>query len=89
MAKTLEQMQAKCRRERVYSGIYSSNKRLNTPWVTGKTDHLLDLLCSYYGVTKREMLEKLVADADDAICLELKSDNRELEKYQKYTSDSF
>ena len=44
MAKTLEQMQAKCRREQIYVGTYGGNKKLNIPWVTSKTDCLLDLL---------------------------------------------
>ena len=88
MAKTNEPMQDEWRRDQVYVGTYGGNKRLNT-WVTSKTDCLLDLLCSYYGVTKREMLEKLVADADDAICLKHKYDNRELDKYLKITPDSF
>ena len=88
MAKTNERMQNEWRRGQVYTGTYGGNKRLNA-WVTSETDCLLDQLCSYYGVTKRGMLEKLVADADDAICLKLKADTRELDKYQKITPDSF
>jgi hypothetical protein len=88
MAKTNEQMQAEWRRDRVYVGTYGGNKRLNT-WVTSKTDSILDRLCSYYGVTKREMLEKLVADADYALNLKHPFGTPEWDKYHNLTPDSF
>ena len=87
MAKTNAQRQSEYRKQPVYVGD-DGNKRFNT-WVTSKTDYTLDLLCNHYGLTRREMLEKLVADADCAVNLRHPFGTPEWEKYHNLTSDSF
>lgn len=63
MAKTAAERQAAYRLRR---NDVDRDKRLNT-WVTSRTHYALNRLANRYGVTQREMLERLVCEADDAI----------------------
>lgn len=42
------------------------DRRLNT-WITSNADLALDRLAKHYGVTKRQMIERLACEADDTI----------------------
>lgn len=65
MAKTNAQRQAEYRARRINAGEKGDGEaRLNT-WVSSKTDFALERLAKHYGVTKREMIERLILHADD------------------------
>lgn len=63
MAKTAAERQKDYRAKRPFAGD-NGERRLNT-WISSSAHFALDRLANSYGVTKREMLEKLVIDADE------------------------
>jgi hypothetical protein len=66
-AKTNAQRQADYRKRRVNAGENGDgDQRLNT-FISTKAAFALNRLAKSYGVTKRELLEKLLIEADDAI----------------------
>lgn len=72
MAKTVAERQAIYRQNRVHAGD-NGERRINT-WVTTGCYLALRRLAQRYGVTNREMLEKLVGEADQAIVSRLDPD---------------
>lgn len=62
MAKTAAERQAAYRKGRAEAGE-NGERRLNT-WVSTSSFLALDRLAKRYGVTKREMIERLVLEAD-------------------------
>jgi hypothetical protein len=64
MANTSAQRQAQYRKRRAFAG--DGEMRINA-WVPSATVLALRRLARRYGVTQREMLEQLVAGADDPI----------------------
>jgi len=63
MAKTAAERQKDYRAQRPFAGD-NGERRLNT-WISSNAHFALDRLAVSYGVTKREMLEKLVIAADE------------------------
>ena len=81
MAKTAAERQAEYRRNRPVSGI-NGERRINTYVSTGST-LALERLARRYCVTKREMLEKLITEADSAIMSSLDIDGSEWGEYME------
>ena len=81
MAKTAAQRQSEYRARR---NDGEGDRRINT-WVTSSTDFALDRLAKHHGVTKREMLEQLICNADAAILESLELDTPEWNTYLKVT----
>jgi hypothetical protein len=79
MAKSAAERQAIYRKNRAYAGD-NGERRINT-WVTTGTYLALGRLAGRYGVTNREMLEKLVGEADQAIVSTLDPDLPEWSTY--------
>ncbi len=77
MAKTAAQRQAHYRARR---NDGNGDRRINT-WVTTATDFALDRLARHHGITRRTMLERLIAKADDAILYTLDLDTPEWDIY--------
>jgi hypothetical protein len=69
MAKTTAERQKDYRAKRPFAGD-NGERRLNT-WINSSTHFALERLAVSYGVTKREMLEKLVVDADEKMIKKL------------------
>ena len=70
MAKTAAQRQSEYRARR---NDGEGDRRINT-WVTSSTDFALDRLARHRGVTRRQMLEQMIDDADTAILRSLELD---------------
>ena len=81
MAKTAAERQADYRARR---NDNEGDRRLNT-WISTKADLSLDRLLKHYGVTKREMLERLIISADDEIVKTLQLDTTEWDTYFNVT----
>ena len=65
MAKTASERQKDYRNRRPMAGD-NGERRINT-WVTTAAALALKRLAARYGVTNREMLEKLILEADDKV----------------------
>ncbi len=72
MAKTTAERQANYRNGRSMAGE-NGERRINT-WVSTGSHMALDRLAKRYGVTKREMLERLIGDADRQIIDSIETD---------------
>ena len=83
MAKTAAERQAAYRERRAEAG-QNGERRLNT-WVSTGSSLALDRLAKRYGVTKRQMIERLVLEADQEIVGSLDPDSREWEEYFSVT----
>ena len=83
MAKTVAERQAAYRKGRAEAGE-NGERRLNT-WVSTSSFLALDRLAKRYGVTKREMVERLVLEADQQIVGMLDPDSREWGAYFSVT----
>jgi len=80
MAKTAAERQKDYRAKRPFAGD-NGERRLNT-WISSSTHFALERLAASYGVTKREMLEKLVLAADEEVMKKLNGlDSPEGEAY--------
>lgn len=83
MAKTVAERQAAYRKGRAEAGE-NGERRLNT-WVSTGSSLALDRLAKRYGVTKREMIERLVLEADQKIVGSLDPDSTEWGEYFSVT----
>lgn len=63
MAKTAAERQKDYRAKRPFAGD-NGERRLNT-WISSSAHFALERLAVSYGVTKREMLENLLSEADE------------------------
>ncbi|NRO99465.1 hypothetical protein GWC77_26655 [Paraburkholderia sp. NMBU_R16] len=84
MGTTSAQRQAKYRQSRAYAGD-NGERRINT-WVSSGTALALGRLAKRYGVTQREMLERLVLAADQQILTTLDPDSSEWKEYFTVTA---
>jgi hypothetical protein len=82
MAKTVAERQATYRLRR---NDGEGDRRLNT-WVSCKTHFALNRLAKSYGVTQREMCERLISDADDSILRSIELDTPEWDNYMNVTA---
>jgi hypothetical protein len=60
------------------------DRRLNT-WINSTANFALDRLARRYAVTKREMIERLVLEADAAILKSLELDSPDWDEYMNVT----
>ena len=83
MAKSVAERQAAFRKKRSHAGE-NGERRINA-WVTTGTYLALARLARRYGVTNREILEKLVGEADQSISSTLDIDSPEWSVYYNVT----
>ena len=81
MAKTSAERQADYRARRATSGEKGDGERRLSTWITTGSDLALERLACRYSVTKKEMLERLIIDADERISKTLDPDTAEWESY--------
>jgi hypothetical protein len=82
--KTTKERQADYRKKRPTSGE-NGERRINT-WVATGASLALKRLAEHYGVTKREMLERLILSADQQIINSLDLDSEEWAQYCNVTA---
>ena len=75
MVKTAAQRQADYRAKRPFAGQDDNGERRINTWVNTGTYLALERLARRYGVTKREILERLVVTEDDRITATLVNDD--------------
>ena len=83
MAKTVAERQAEYRKKRAVAGN-NGERRINT-WVATGTALALVRLSNRYGVTQRQMIERLVIEADQQIVSALDPDSQEWTNYFSVT----
>jgi hypothetical protein len=79
MAMSTAERQAAYRKKRATAGE-NGDRRINT-WATTGTVLALGRLSRRYGVTQREMLERLIVSADEQIVGALEPDTEEWRQY--------
>ena len=77
MAKTPAQRQADYRAKRAFAGGDGNGERRVNTWISTSAFCALDRLAYRYGVTKREILERLILSEDDKIVSSLDPDSPE------------
>jgi hypothetical protein len=80
MAKTAAQRQAAYRKRRGVANHGDGEWRLNT-WVSSTAHLALQRLACRFGVTMRDMLERLILNEDAAILARLEPDTPEWDRY--------
>ncbi|WP_297575986.1 hypothetical protein [uncultured Deefgea sp.] len=81
MAKSNAERQASYRSKRAESGKEGNGERRLNTWVDTGTALALARLANSYGVTRREILERLVMLEDKKVLAELELDSPEWEAY--------
>ena len=81
MAKTAAERQKEYRAQRQFAGEDGNGERRISAYVSTRAALALDRLAKSYGVTKRQMLERLVIDQEDRLLKNIKSDTPEWDKY--------
>jgi hypothetical protein len=81
MAKTPAERQKAYRAQRQFAGEDGNGERRISAYVSTRAALALDRLAKSYGITKREMLERLVVSAEDKLLKGMKSESQEWEKY--------
>lgn len=80
MAKTGAERQREYRLRGHERNNNDGDMRINT-WLRSQAVFALRRLSKRYGISQREMLERLILDADDAILKTLGADSPELDSY--------
>ena len=81
MAQTAAQRQAAYRARRPIAGREGNGDRRLDVWVSSEVYLALKRLAHRYGITKRQMLERLVSRKDDAVLRTLDPDKPEWDQY--------
>lgn len=81
MAKTPAERQRDLRARRQFRGTDGNGEREIKVWVNTRAALALDRLATSYGVTKRELIERLVIAEEDELLQGINSDSPEWEKY--------
>ncbi len=81
MAKTAAERQKEYRAQRQFAGEDGNGERRISAYVSTRAALALDRLAKSYGVTKREMLERLVVAAEDKLLEGMRSESPEWGKY--------
>lgn len=81
MAKTSAERQAEYRAKRATAGKDGNGERRLNMWVDTGVDLALNRLANRYGVTKREMVERLLKNEDDRIVATLDVNSPEWDTY--------
>lgn len=84
MVKTVAERQAEYRKKRATAGD-NGERRINT-WVTTGAALALGRLAKRYGVTQRQMLERLILSADQQIVSAIDPDSKEWSEYFAVTA---
>lgn len=83
MAKTAAERQKELRARRQFRGANGNGEREIKVWVNTRAALALDRLASSYGVTKRELIERLVVAEEEKRLQGVSSDSPEWKKYFK------
>ncbi len=81
MAMTAAQRQAQYRARREFGGSDGNGERRLNVWIDARIDLALTRLARRYCVTKREMIERLVAVEDDSIIKGMHLDSPDWDAY--------
>ena len=81
MAKSSAERQAEYRARRATSGEKGDGERRLSTYISTRSDLALERLACRFGVTKKEMLENLILQADDEVKKLLDPDTLEWEFY--------
>jgi hypothetical protein len=84
-AKTNAERQAAYRKSRATAGENGDGERRLNTFISTKASFALDRLARSYGVTKRDLLEKMLIEADNKIVTSLELDSQEWDKYYGVT----
>jgi hypothetical protein len=74
MAKSAAERQREYRQRRPFAGPDGNGERRINTWVSTGAANALKRLARHHGVSQREMLERLIEDADERIRKRLRSD---------------
>lgn len=85
MAKTNAERQKQYRKNRAFAGPDSNGERRLHTWVSTGAKLALERLAARYRVTEKEVLEKLISEADDKIFSTLEFDSAEFVDYLNAT----
>jgi len=86
MAKTAAQRQAAYRVRRMDAGEHRNGERRINLWVSTATHLAIERLARRYAVTKREIIERLVAAEDDRITSAIDIDSSAWNQYFGFDS---
>jgi len=81
MAKTAKERQEAYRKRRPHAGTDGNGERRLNTWIGTGASLALDRLSKRYGVTKREMLERLIIAEDERILAGIEFDSSEWDSY--------
>jgi hypothetical protein len=81
MAKTPAERQKEYRASRQFAGEDGNGERRVSTWVSTRAALALDRLAASYGVTKREMIERLVINEEEKVLKKIRLDSPEGEAY--------
>lgn len=81
MAKTPAERQKEYRANRQFAGEDGNGERRINAWVSTRAALALDRLAKRYGVTKREMLERLIISEEEKLLKTIKLDSPDGEAY--------
>lgn len=81
MAKTAAERQKDYRAQRQFAGEDGNGERRINTWVSTRGALALERLAKSYGVTKREVLDRLLVAEEDRILKTMRSDTPEWDKY--------
>jgi hypothetical protein len=81
MAKTPAERQKEYRDKRPFAGANGDGERRVTAWVSTRAALALDRLAIRYGVTKREMLERLIINEEEKFLKTITLDSQDGEAY--------
>jgi hypothetical protein len=81
MAKTAAERQKAYRAQRQFAGEDGNGERRVTAYVSTRAALALDRLAKSYGITKREMMERLLITEEDKVLKKINSDSPEWAKY--------
>ena len=81
MAKTAKERQADYRKRRPHSGQDGNGERRLNTWIGTGAALALERISRRYGVTKREMLERLIVAEDEQILSGIELDSPEWDDY--------
>lgn len=87
MAKTPAERQRDLRARRQFRGTDGNGEREIKVWVNTRAALALDRLADSYGVTKRDLIERLIISEEDKLLKCIKTDSPEWEKY--FGKDSY
>lgn len=83
MAKTPAERQRELRARRQFRGTNGNGEREIKVWVNTGAALALDRLATSYGVTKREIIERLLLEEQEKVLKKIDADSPEGEKFLK------